>query len=123
MRRVVQISDLHFGNNDPMLLQPLTPGDRAIAPDLLIVSGDLVEHASREEFLAARDFLQTLPQPQMVVPGNHDLPFYNLAARASIGLSHYRDLIARDFGRSFWIMKSPFSVRTHPASGLFAGAA
>ncbi len=96
MRRVVQISDLHFGNNDPRLLEPLRRAIEEIAPDVLIISGDLVEHASKEEFLAARDFLQTLPHPQMVVPGNHDLPFYNLFARATIGLSYYKTIITPD---------------------------
>ena len=101
MRRVVQISDLHFGNNDPRLLEPLRHAIESISPDLLIISGDLVEHATDQEFLAARDFLRTLPQPQIVVPGNHDLPFYNLAARAAIGLSRYKNLITADLWPTF----------------------
>ena len=101
MRRVIQISDLHFGNNDPLLLAPLREAIDRIGPHLLIISGDLVEHASIEEFRSARDFLQTLPHPQMVVPGNHDLPFYNLAARASIGLSYYKRYITDDLFPKF----------------------
>ena len=101
MRKVVQISDLHFGNNDARLLEPLRRAIEEIAPDVLIISGDLVEHASKAEFEAARDFLRTLPKPQMVVPGNHDLPFYNLFARATIGLSYYKSLITDDLSPKF----------------------
>jgi 3',5'-cyclic AMP phosphodiesterase CpdA len=96
MRRVVQISDLHFGNNDPSLLQPLREAIWRIQPNLLIICGDLAEHASSQEFQQARDFLESLPKPQIVVPGNHDLPFYNLVSRGTIGLSRYRRFVTTD---------------------------
>jgi 3',5'-cyclic AMP phosphodiesterase CpdA len=96
MRRVVQISDLHFGNNDPSLLTPLRDAIAAINPDVLVVSGDLVEHASKAEFRQARDFLETLPKPRIIVPGNHDLAFYNLAQRALVGLATYKKFITAD---------------------------
>lgn len=96
MRRVVQISDLHFGNNDPLLLAPLRRSIEQLNPDLLIISGDLVEHATKQEFAAACDFMKSLPSPQMVVPGNHDLPFYNLFERATIGLGRYKKQITSD---------------------------
>jgi 3',5'-cyclic AMP phosphodiesterase CpdA len=96
MRNLVQISDLHFGNNDPSLLDPLRTAITGLNPDVLIVSGDLVEHATEAEFRDARDFLQTLPKPQIIVPGNHDLPFYNLIERAAMGLSRYKHFITPD---------------------------
>ncbi len=96
MRRVVQISDLHFGNNDPLLLAPLRKAIEQIGPDVLVISGDFVEHASEGEFIAARDFIRTLPVPQILVPGNHDLPFYNLVSRATVGLSLYKKFITTD---------------------------
>lgn len=96
MRRVVQISDLHFGNNDPLLLAPLRKAIEQIGPDVLVISGDFVEHASVQEFSAARDFIRTLPVPQIAVPGNHDLPFYNLISRAKVGLSLYKQFITPD---------------------------
>lgn len=96
MRRVVHISDLHFGNNDPSLLEPLRTAIYRLNPDVLIVSGDVVEHATSLEFEQAAAFLDALPKPQIVVPGNHDLPFYNLWERSVVGLSRYRGMIARD---------------------------
>jgi 3',5'-cyclic AMP phosphodiesterase CpdA len=93
MRRVVHISDLHFGNNDSSLLEPLCETIVNLKPDLVVISGDLVEHATRAEFLQARAFLDRLPQPQIVVPGNHDLPFYNFFERSLFGLDRYKNFI------------------------------
>jgi 3',5'-cyclic AMP phosphodiesterase CpdA len=60
----------------------------------VVVSGDFVEHAKANEFKAARDYLARLPGPQLVVPGNHDLPFYDPPRRLRIGLRDYRRYIA-----------------------------
>lgn len=96
MRRVVQISDLHFGKSDPALLAPLRLAIEQISPDVLVISGDLVEHATAREFQNAKAFLDTLPKPQIVVPGNHDLPFYNLWERFLVGLKRYRSAITQN---------------------------
>jgi 3',5'-cyclic AMP phosphodiesterase CpdA len=61
-----------------------------------VISGDLVEHATEDEFIKAREYLDTLPGPQIVVPGNHDLPFYNLWRRFTEGLDNYRRFITDD---------------------------
>lgn len=96
MRNVVHISDIHFGNNDRSLLEPLRQAIYKLQPHVVVVSGDLVEHATVREFEDARDFLATLPKPQIIVPGNHDLPFYNLFERAFIGLGRYKKFITPD---------------------------
>jgi 3',5'-cyclic AMP phosphodiesterase CpdA len=69
---------------------------RNLRPDLLMVSGDLVEHATQTEFEQARDFLKRLPYPQIVVPGNHDLPFYDPVRRVAQRLSYYRRFITNN---------------------------
>jgi 3',5'-cyclic AMP phosphodiesterase CpdA len=96
MRLIAHISDLHFGYNDPLLAKALSKSLAQINPDVLVVSGDLVEHATDVEFQDARDFLDSLPGPQIVVPGNHDLPFYNLWRRFTVGLDKYRRFITED---------------------------
>ena len=101
MRNIVHVSDLHFGHNDRSLLEPLRKAIFRLDPQLVIVSGDLVEHATVREFEDARDFLATLPKPQLVVPGNHDLPFYNLFERAFIGLGRYKKFITPDTSPQF----------------------
>lgn len=101
MRTIAHISDLHFGYNDLKLAAALTQALNEIQPNVVVVSGDLVEHATDPEFAAAREFLDTLPGPQIVVPGNHDLAFYNLLRRFTEGLSKYRRYIRKDTEPSF----------------------
>lgn len=101
MRIIAHISDLHFGYNDLKLAAALTRALHEINPNVLVVSGDLVEHATDEEFAAARQFLDTLPGPQIIVPGNHDLAFYNLWRRFTEGLDKYRRYITMDAEPAF----------------------
>lgn len=96
MRTLLHLSDLHFGRVDPALLDPLLATAREVAPDLIVVSGDLTQRARRSEFIAARAFLDALPGPKLVVPGNHDVPLYNLFARFFQGLDRYQRHISAD---------------------------
>jgi 3',5'-cyclic AMP phosphodiesterase CpdA len=81
MRIVLHLSDLHFGRVDYRMLGPLASAAREVNPHLVAVSGDLTQRARPREFREARDFLATLPQPQVVVPGNHDVPLHDPLAR------------------------------------------
>ena len=96
MRRIVHLSDLHFGRVNPDLLGPLTTTIRAIEPDLIAISGDLTQRARSHQFQQARSFLDTLPKPQIVVPGNHDIPLHNLFARFFEPLTKYKRYITDD---------------------------
>ena len=77
MRRIVHISDLHFGDEDRDLVDALGQEIAALEPTLVAVSGELTQRARRLEFIAARDFLRSLGVPAVIVPGNHDIPLYN----------------------------------------------
>ncbi len=96
MRTLVHLSDLHFGRLDPAILRPLRQSVEEIAPDAVIVSGDLTQRARAIEFEQARDFLASLPGPQIVVPGNHDVPLHNLYVRMRVPLRSYRSFISED---------------------------
>jgi 3',5'-cyclic AMP phosphodiesterase CpdA len=96
MRTLVHLSDLHFGRVNETLLGPLRERLTEIAPHLLVVSGDLTQRARSEQFVQARQFLDTLPQPQLVVPGNHDVPLHNVLARFVSPLKNYQRHIAND---------------------------
>ena len=96
MRTLVHLSDLHFGRVDHTLLEPLRRTVCSLNPSVLVVSGDLTQRARASQFEAARAFLDTLPKPQIVVPGNHDVPLYNVFARFFGGLSRYRRYMSRD---------------------------
>jgi 3',5'-cyclic AMP phosphodiesterase CpdA len=90
MRTLVHISDLHFGRLDPRTVPVLREAIIANRPDILVVSGDLTQRARNEQFASARRFLDSLPFPRVVVPGNHDVPLYNLLARWLWPLAAYR---------------------------------
>ena len=91
MRTIVHLSDLHFGRVDPATLEPLREDVRAASPDLLVVSGDLTQRARRREFHAAREFLDSFDLPRVVVPGNHDVPLYDLRERFLDPLGRWRE--------------------------------
>ena len=96
MKTIAHISDLHFGRVDETLLQPLIAAIDAAAPDVIAVSGDLTQRARDSQFRAAARFLARLRYPQVVVPGNHDVPLYNVVARFTHPLRGYRRYITRD---------------------------
>ena len=96
MRTVVQLSDLHFGRADAGLLEPLRRAVHALEPHAVVVSGDLTQRARPRQFRQAREFLDTLPRPQIVVPGNHDVPLYNVFRRFAGPLAGYCRYITDD---------------------------
>ena len=100
MRVVAHLSDLHFGTVDPRLLEPLRRRLQEIAPHLLAVSGDITQRARPGQFREARRFLDTLPSPQIVVPGNHDVPLYNVFQRFLAPLDKFRRYVCADLDPS-----------------------
>ncbi len=96
MRTIAHISDLHFGRLNDAVLPALAAAIRAARPDVVVVSGDLTQRARSAEFIAARRFLDTLPHPQIVVPGNHDVPLFNAFARWLRPLAKYRRYVTQD---------------------------
>lgn len=96
MRRILHLSDLHFGRINPALIDPLMKIVREVDPHLVAISGDLTQRARSYQFLQARSFLDALPKPQIVVPGNHDIPLHNPFARFFEPLTKYRRYITND---------------------------
>jgi 3',5'-cyclic AMP phosphodiesterase CpdA len=101
MRTLVHLSDLHFGRVDPVLLDPLRELVQRLAPDVVVVSGDLTQRAKSEQFEAAREWLDTLPGPQIIVPGNHDISLYNVFRRFVLPLERYKRYITDDLSPSY----------------------
>ncbi len=96
MKTVVHLSDIHFGRTDAAVVAAIVPLVHSLAPDVVVVSGDLTQRAKPHQFRAARAFLDQLPKPQIVVPGNHDVPLYNLFQRFLQPLTKYRRFISHD---------------------------
>lgn len=96
MRTLVHLSDLHFGRIDPVVVDVVRDTVKAIAPDLIAVSGDFTQRARSRQFSEARAFLDSLPRPHLIVPGNHDVPLHNVFARFFNPLGGYRHHMTDD---------------------------
>ena len=96
MKKIVHISDIHFGRVDYAIVERLREKIGELAPDLVVVSGDLTQRARSAQFIEARDFLESLSPPKIVVPGNHDVPMYNVFARFVTPLDKYKKYITED---------------------------
>lgn len=100
-RRVIQLSDLHFGRTDPAVIKAVRNATNALDPDLVVISGDLTQRAKKSEFLEAKYFLDCLTAPKLVVPGNHDVPLFNVWKRLFKGLKSYQKIITEDLSPVF----------------------
>jgi 3',5'-cyclic AMP phosphodiesterase CpdA len=96
MRTVVHLSDIHFGSVNEAIIAPLIRTINDLKPDVVAVSGDLTQRARSHQFKEARAFLDSLPKPQIVVPGNHDIPLHNVFVRFAQPLEKYRRYITDD---------------------------
>ena len=104
MKKIIHISDLHFGQINPETVEPLIQTIKKIKPDLVIISGDLTQRAKSSEYRQAKKFIQALPRPRLIIPGNHDIPVYNVLARLLQPRKNYRDHIAENLEPTY---KSP----------------
>jgi 3',5'-cyclic AMP phosphodiesterase CpdA len=80
---ILHLSDLHFGRIDQTVLINLKKflEDHQDTITHYILTGDLTQRARSHEFMGAAEFLKSLEKPLFLVPGNHDIPLYNLYQR------------------------------------------
>jgi 3',5'-cyclic AMP phosphodiesterase CpdA len=68
-----------------------------LKPQVLLLSGDITQRATRAQFEAARAFVQRLQVPQLLaVPGNHDVPLWHLPLRLLQPYARYRAAFGDD---------------------------
>ena len=96
MARLVHLSDLHFGAHDDRLVEAVERELDALKPDLVVISGDFTQRARTEQFSEACEFLGRLRDgghEVLAVPGNHDVPLYDVLRRFLSPLTRYRRFI------------------------------
>ncbi len=97
MRTILHISDVHFG---PPHLPRVSAGVLELVerrrPSIVVLSGDLTQRAKPEQFAAARRFVDSMPVPTLVVPGNHDVPLWRVFERALQPFRAYRTHFASE---------------------------
>ena len=96
MPRIIHLSDLHFGAHDERLVEAVAERVDEEKPDLVVVSGDFTQRARTEQFKEACAFLDQLREAGhevLGVPGNHDIPLYDVLRRFLSPLTRYRRFI------------------------------
>lgn len=105
MKRVAHISDPHFGAHDRTLERALLAdlaGETAPPPTVVAVSGDLTQRARASQFMQARRFLGQIAAPVIVVPGNHDIPLFDVFRRVFRSRTRFCRYITRDLSPAWW---------------------
>jgi 3',5'-cyclic AMP phosphodiesterase CpdA len=99
MATIAHLSDIHFGAHAPKVVDGTIGWLREHRPDLVIVSGDFTQRARKEQFQEASAWLNTLRADGfalLAVPGNHDVPLYDIARRFAAPLERYKRYISND---------------------------
>jgi predicted phosphodiesterase len=88
---VLHLSDSHFGTEQAPVVEALVALAHQQQPDLLLLSGDITQRATRSQFTAARAFTDRLGAPLLAIPGNHDIPLFDLRQRLFHPYARYRE--------------------------------
>ncbi len=81
MIRLAHLSDIHFGGENIAATEGAVQRLHDEVLDAVVVSGDLTQFGELPEFAAARAWLDRLPTPRLVTPGNHDSPYLAFGER------------------------------------------
>lgn len=100
MIRIAQLSDIHFGDENLPAVEAATALLQADPPDLILITGDITRYAKVAELEAARDWLQRLPCPWLVTPGNHDAPYLAWHERIFTPFARYEKIIGPAWSQS-----------------------
>ena len=102
MRTILHISDVHFGPPHlPRVSQGVLDFIERHGPSLVVLSGDLTQRARPEQFREARAFVDRIPVPVIVVPGNHDVPLYRVWERVFNPFGCYREHFSEELEPTF----------------------
>jgi len=96
MARIAHLSDIHFGANDPKIVDAATAWLEEQRPDLIVISGDFTQRARVAQFKQAAAWLSRLHASglkTLVIPGNHDVPLYDVIRRFTRPLARYKRYI------------------------------
>lgn len=88
----LHISDLHLGRIHNHVLLDLEKHIKSHQDslNLVVLTGDLTQRARTHQFLNAKEFISGFKVPFFIVPGNHDIPLYNLFRRFFVPYSKYK---------------------------------
>lgn len=97
MTTLVQLSDPHFGTVNERVRVALVEDLHRHPFDLLVVTGDVSQRARRRQLAEAGAFFESLaPRSRLVVPGNHDLPLFDLVTRFTDAYRYFRRYVSAE---------------------------
>jgi 3',5'-cyclic AMP phosphodiesterase CpdA len=99
MSIIAHLSDVHFGRHDPEIVAAVETFLAERRPDLVVISGDFTQRARVEQYRQASEWLERLEASGLVtlaVPGNHDVPLYDVFRRFARPLHRYKRYIDDD---------------------------
>lgn len=116
MSLLLHMSDTHFGTERPEVVTALLELVSTQQPDVVVLSGDITQRATRAQFAAAARFVAQLPRaPLVAIPGNHDIPLFNLAARLFNPYGQHRRAFGRElepvFESDHWLVLAVNTTR------------
>jgi 3',5'-cyclic AMP phosphodiesterase CpdA len=86
---LLQISDTHFGTEQPQVVEALVALAAQQRPDMVVLSGDITQRTRPAQFRAAKAFVERLGAPVLAIPGNHDIALFDLWARLTRPYARY----------------------------------
>lgn len=102
MKTILHFSDIHFGGPQaPNWTEAILAQIDAIKPTVVALSGDLTQRARKSQFREARAFLDQISAPLVVVPGNHDVPLWNVLDRFFWPLKKYKRWITSELNPTY----------------------
>jgi 3',5'-cyclic AMP phosphodiesterase CpdA len=118
MSCLLHVSDPHFGTERPEVVAALRALAAALAPEIVVLSGDITQRARRAQFRAARAFVDSLaPARLLVIPGNHDIPLFDLYTRLVNPYREHRRAFGRDLepelATDHWLVLGVNTTRPH----------
>jgi 3',5'-cyclic AMP phosphodiesterase CpdA len=97
MTVLLQLSDPHFGTERPAVVEALVQLTHELAPGIVVLSGDITQRARRSQFRAARTLVDRLGVATVLaIPGNHDIPLFNLVDRLLRPYANHRRCFGPD---------------------------
>lgn len=97
----MHLSDLHFGTEIPQIVDAVIDEYNKITPDIIIVSGDLTQRATKAQYKRVTQFLNQFKTKIICVPGNHDISLYNVVERFLFPFRKFRKHIVRNYATQY----------------------
>jgi 3',5'-cyclic AMP phosphodiesterase CpdA len=98
MSVLLHISDTHFGTEQPEIVEAMVALLAKQAPEIVVLSGDITQRARPAQFRAAKAFVDRLGSPVLAIPGNHDIPLFDLWMRVTRPYANYAAVFGADLG-------------------------